>query len=153
MVNGKVVADWFLSRQSMEHKKLQKLCYYAQAWHCALEGKPLFNERIEAWVHGPVIPALYQKYKGYGWQAIPQVSGFDEGCLPSDTLEVLHAVYDTYGGLTGMQLENLTHSEAPWRKARGELYPKSPMALCTEAISEQDMREYYQKIYENSQDD
>ncbi len=153
MISVNVVAKWFLSRQSMEHKKLQKLCYYAQAWHCALEGKPLFSERIEAWVHGPVIPALYQQYKGYGWQSIPRVNGFDESCLSPETLEVLNAVYDTYGGLTGMQLENLTHSEAPWRRARGELYPEFPMAQCTAAISEQDMREYYQEMYENSQDD
>ena len=35
------VANWFLSQSSMTHKKLQKLCYYAQAWHCALHnGKP-----------------------------------------------------------------------------------------------------------------
>ena len=42
-----IIAKWFLSKQSMEHKKLQKLCYYAQAWHCALEGKTLFSETIE----------------------------------------------------------------------------------------------------------
>lgn len=99
MINVNVVAKWFLSRQSMEHKKLQKLCYYAQAWHCALESKPLFSERIEAWVHGSVIPALYQQYKGYGWQSMPQVNGFDESCLSPEALEVLNAVYDTYGRL------------------------------------------------------
>jgi uncharacterized phage-associated protein len=48
MVSVENVADWFLSKGSMEHKKLQKLCYYAQAWHCALEGEALFPERIEA---------------------------------------------------------------------------------------------------------
>ena len=55
------VANWFLSKGSVTHKKLQKLCYYSQAWHCALyDGTPLFAERIEAWVHGPVIPELYR---------------------------------------------------------------------------------------------
>ena len=96
MISVKKVAEWFLSRQSMEHKVLQKLCYYAQAWHCALEGQALFSERIEAWVHGPVIPVLYQQYKGYGWQKIPQVKDFDESVFSSGTLEVLRAVYDTY---------------------------------------------------------
>lgn len=42
--------------------KLQKLVYYAQAWHLAIHGTPLFEEDFEAWVHGPVIPSLYQKY-------------------------------------------------------------------------------------------
>ena len=26
------IANWFLLKESMSHKKLQKLCYYAQAW-------------------------------------------------------------------------------------------------------------------------
>ena len=53
-----IIAKCFLSKQSMEHKKLQKLCYYAQAWHCALEGKTLFSETIE---HG-FTAQLYQFY-------------------------------------------------------------------------------------------
>ena len=153
LLSVKKVAEWFLSQRSMEHKVLQKLCYYTQAWHCALEGQVLFSDRIEAWVHGPVIPVLYQQYKGYGWQKIPQVKDFDESVFSSGTLEVLRAVYDTYGDLTGMQLENLTHSEVPWQKARGELYPSKPLEICTNEIQEQDMREYYLKLYENSQDD
>lgn len=28
------VAEWFLSKESMTNKKLQKLCCYAQAWYC-----------------------------------------------------------------------------------------------------------------------
>ena len=104
-------------------------------------------------MHGPVIPELYQEYKDYGWQEIPQVKGFDESVFSSGTLEVLRAVYDSYGGLTGMQLENLTHSEVPWQAARGELYPLQSLAICTNEIREQDMRDYYKKLYEASQCD
>ena len=32
--------------------KLQKLLYYAQAWYLALYDVPLFDDPIEAWVHG-----------------------------------------------------------------------------------------------------
>ena len=39
------VAEWFLSCSRMTHKKLQKLCYYGQGWHMALEGCPLFGEK------------------------------------------------------------------------------------------------------------
>ena len=54
------VAQYFLSKESMSHKKLQKLCYYAQAWYLANYGKPLMPNRFEAWVHGPVSPDLYR---------------------------------------------------------------------------------------------
>ena len=147
------IARWFLHQSSMEHKKLQKLCYYAQAWHCALEGSPLFNDVIEAWVHGPVIPSLYQQYKNYGWQKIPQLIEFDDSSLAPETIGTLNAVYETYGDFTGMQLEALTHSEAPWQKARGTLYPNYPMAICTNPISIEDMTEYYSELYEKAQND
>ena len=138
------VADWFLSKESMEHKKLQKLCYYAQSWHCALQGKSLFLDVIEAWVHGPVVPTLYQKYKSYGWQKIPQVK-FDERRLSNTVLEVLDAVYSTYGNFSGEQLEALTHSETPWQKARG--LKLNPYEICTNPIACEDMKEFYLKLY------
>jgi len=37
------VANWFLNKYSMSHKKLQKLCYYAEAWHQALYNSPLLR--------------------------------------------------------------------------------------------------------------
>ena len=36
----------------MSTMKLQKLGYYAQAWHLAWEGVPLFDDNIEAWANG-----------------------------------------------------------------------------------------------------
>ena len=57
------VARTFLYMDSMSHKKLQKLCYYAQAWYVTIKNKPLFEDDIEAWVHGPVVPSLYSQYK------------------------------------------------------------------------------------------
>ena len=68
------VAKWFLHRKSFTHKQLQKLCYYAQAWHLALLDRPLFEEEIQAWVHDPVIPALYPIYADYGWNKIKLLS-------------------------------------------------------------------------------
>ena len=142
------VAEWFLSKESMTHKKLQKLCYYAQAWHCALLGKPLFDEEIQAWVHGPVIPALYPKYADYKWQDIPKRAVVP--AMPIKTLEVLKAVYNTYGGFSGDQLERLTHSEEPWIQARGG---RKPWETCTQVISMRSMTEYYGQKYEASQND
>lgn len=50
--------------------KLQKLLYYSQAWYLALYDLPLFDDRIEAWVHGPVVPPVYGAFKGKEWQPI-----------------------------------------------------------------------------------
>lgn len=130
------VARLFLSYEPMTHKKLQKLCYYAQAWHYALTGKRLVSNEFQAWVHGPVCPELYSNYRQWGWMDIPQV---EEPVNLSDSRsqEIVKLVYNTYGHLTGDQLEALTHSEEPWNHARkgyriGE--------YCTEAIDIEDMK-------------
>ena len=60
-------AEWFLHKKSFTHKQLQKLCYYAQAWHLALLNRPLFDEEFQAWIHGPVCPTLYAHYVDYRW--------------------------------------------------------------------------------------
>ena len=50
------VANYFLSKEPMTHKKLQKMCYFAQAWHMANYDSPLVPNRFEAWVHGRFLP-------------------------------------------------------------------------------------------------
>jgi len=141
------VAKWFLAQGSMTHKKLQKLCYYAQAWHCALYGKPLFEDEIQAWVHGPVVVSLYPLYKGYGWENIPQGKPI-KTIRSQKALKVLDAVYETYNGLSGDQLERLTHSEQPWKLARGNL---KPWENCNAPITYESMRSYYKEKYEQAQ--
>jgi len=141
------VADIFLSLESMTHKKLQKLCYYAQAWHLALLDKPLFNEPIEAWIHGPVVPQLYQEYKQYGWEEIPRKVCASEK-IKGNSLELLKEVYKVYGQLDGDELEILSHEEEPWIKARQDLDELEPSH---EIISHDIMRNYYLKIYEKQQ--
>lgn len=146
MENVRSIADWFLSKEAMTHKKLQKLCYYAQAWYCALyDGTPLFNDEIQAWVHGPVVASLYPIYRGYRWMDIPKQEEVPD--LGEDAIAVLNAVWNAYGHLTGDQLEALTHGETPWRDARGDL---APWEDCTTPISCVSMREYYGKKYDES---
>lgn len=151
MANLLEIARWFLTHESMTHKKIQKLCYYAQAWYCTLyDGTPLFSERIEAWVHGPVIPALYTHYADYRWENIPQLTRIGEPDFTEEETRVLEAVYATYGRFTGDELERLTHSESPWIEARGDLKPWEP---CTAEITIPSMRAYYSKKYEQAQND
>lgn len=64
------VAKWFLRKEPMNPRKLQVLCYYAQAWHYALFGKPLFEADFEAWEDAPASPELYQYYQDAGYWEI-----------------------------------------------------------------------------------
>ncbi len=101
--------------------KLQKLVYYAQAWHLVWDEEPLFDEPIHAWAHGPVCPALYRRHKGVF--TVSTVRGKADR-LNSDQQESVAVVVGHYGGLSGQELSDLTHSEPPWRDARKGLSPR-----------------------------
>lgn len=139
MADVRNVAQYFLSKESMTHKKLEKLCYYVQAWYLANFGVAMMPNRFEAWVHGPVSPDLYAQYKNWGWAQIPRYQ--DNSILFSELeIDIMDKVYETYGGYTGDELENLTHAELPWQNARKGC---SPSEYSRNPISMKDMRDYY----------
>ena len=142
--NAKEVANFFI-RLAHEHGdpisnlKLQKLLYYAQAWNLALNDAPLFDDRIEAWVHGPVIPPVYGQYKEWAWQ--PIMENPDWPRLDTDTSKHLEEVFEVYGGMSAFDLERLTHSEDPWQIARKGLASDE---ASNNVISTADMKRFYQ---------
>ena len=139
MADVRDVAQYFLSKQSMSHKKLEKMCYYSQAWNLANYGQPLMPNRFEAWVHGPVSPDLYAQYKGWGWADIPMTA--DNSALFSEKeLDLLDKVFEVYGDYSGDELEAITHRESPWITARGGC---SPSDYSRNPISMKEMRNYY----------
>ncbi len=118
------VAEYFVDRANKEekkitNKKLQKLVYYAQAWSLVLRDKKLFNEKIEAWVHGPAIKSVYIKYKDFGFNPIEKETDRDViKSISADSQKLLDSVWSVYGNLDAGYLEMLTHSEKPWQEAR-----------------------------------
>lgn len=137
------LANWFLSKEPISHKKLQKLCYYAIAWGWTLMNRPIVDDGdFQAWIHGPVSVALYTKYKNNGWSLLPKYT--DKLAIPSDVIELLESVWVTYGDKDGNELEALSHIEQPWRNARvGVAENKRSSSL----IKVNDMKKYYQSIY------
>ena len=129
------VADYFLSKTDEEagdvisNLKLQKLVYYAQGFTLAVTGNPLFNEPIEAWQHGPVVPDLYHKYKDHGAYGIPAPTNVDFSKFSSEIKEILDEVYDVYGQFSAWKLRNMTHEEAPWKNTeKGDVISLSSMS-------------------------
>lgn len=147
MYSIETIEEFFLSKAPMSPKKLQKLLYYAYAWTLALLNDDLenirfklFNDPIQAWVHGPVIPSVYFKYCDHGWDDIPMVTNVDLHKIGSDILDILNQVWDVYGKYTGNQLEAISHREDPWKLARGSC---SASEACTNVISDEQIFIYY----------
>jgi uncharacterized phage-associated protein len=141
--SAKNIANYFVAAFQKRHEeitnlKLQKLIYYAQAWHLALYGRPLFRESIEAWIHGPVVPSVFWDFRKYGWKPI---SGPVPHCSLSEHAQShLNEVVRVYGKFNGPMLERMTHQEAPWRDARKGLAPDEPS---NRVITHEAMKKYY----------
>jgi uncharacterized phage-associated protein len=94
--------------------KLQKLLYYQQGFHLAYFEKPLFEESIEAWMYGPVVPLIYEKYnleKSNGLKYEGEVIN-----LETEEEWLFNEVMRIYNAFSAIGLLNLTHSETPWKE-------------------------------------
>jgi uncharacterized phage-associated protein len=147
LIDALTVAKYFIkiadtSSRKLTNKKLQKLLYYAQAWSLALNGKPIFSEEIEAWIHGPVVPIIYRHYKKFGFGQITDNSDLDSSKIKPHK-SILDEVWMVYGKFDADYLELLTHNEDPWIFARSELdAAKASQAI----ISTEMMCSYYSSM-------
>jgi uncharacterized phage-associated protein len=95
--------------------KLHKLLYYAQGWSLAWSGEVLFDAKIKAYEHGPVVSALFNDHRGQRY--VNRWAGGDSAKLTDDERDTVLAVLERYGGKTPEELVELTHSERPWLDA------------------------------------
>ncbi len=93
--------------------KLQKLLYYMQGFHLAYFGDPMFDDEIEAWMYGPVVPTVYDHFKRFGNSGIPYTG--ETITLTKEEESLFNEVYRVYSAYSAVGLMNLTHSETPWK--------------------------------------
>lgn len=114
---------------NLTNLKLQKLLYYEQGYHLAVFGKPLFEEDVEAWMYGPVVPVVYDYYQHYGAMSLPVDD--DVIVLEDEEESLFYEVYDAYRDFSAVGLLNKTHQERPWMmvepKDRGTIITKESM--------------------------
>lgn len=141
-----IVSDFFLSKEEMTQKKLQKMCYYAYSWYLTLFDDYLFDDgKFEAWVHGPVNPKLYDKYKIYRWRNIPKK---EMPTIAARENDFLNLIYNTFSEFNGDQLESMTHSELPWIEARNGIEADMPS---NNLISDITIINFYGNLMEKNQ--
>jgi len=125
------IAKYFITLANPETEdfitnlKLQKLLYYAQGFHLALFGKPLFRESLEAWQYGPVVPEIYRIYKQYGSSPLPQPDDFNIEQYDRQTQELLDFMKCT-DNILPQHSGILSIAKLPGKKLR--LIKKFPMS-------------------------
>lgn len=112
--------------------KLQKVLYFIQAYFLTnkKDCTPCFDEKIEAWDFGPVVPEAYHEYKQYGSGDIPTVEsyimfdkddiwsskrvGFNDDIILDEDKALIDKVIDKFSEYSATALVSLTHKQSPW---------------------------------------
>ncbi|GHU69931.1 hypothetical protein FACS1894184_14690 [Clostridia bacterium] len=105
----------------MTNLRLQKLLFFAQGWSLVIRGVPLFDDPIEAWQYGPVVPTVYRELSVNWKNPIRHTTkGYTDSCVSDENAQFLidvlvhHSACATYG------LVELSHTLPCWRNHRSK---------------------------------
>jgi len=146
------IAKYFLIRAEKDGElitplKMQKLVYFAYVFYLvSKKGKEkLFQEPIQAWPAGPVVPSLYRELKKYGsspirvdkFVDIDEEEFIDEN--EPEVIDLLNKVYESCEKWTAFELVTISHREKGWLEARKGLepYEKTSNVILDKHILEQ----------------
>lgn len=136
------VAQYILEKQGpMSAMKLQKLVYYAQAWHTVWADKQLFKQSIEAWKDGPVCPDLWREHANQF--RVAKIGKGDGSSLTAREKRTINQVLEFYGEHSAQWLSDLSHDEDPWLDARRDT---KPGARSNPVITPKAMQRYYASL-------
>lgn len=120
MYRALTVARYIIERCNSQNRtisnlKLQKILYFVQAEFLAVKNQPCFNDEIEAWDFGPVVPAVYQQYKIFGSSNIPVFGRLVNPVVIRDNdQELINRIVDECARYSASALVEITHNQSPW---------------------------------------
>ncbi len=113
--------------------KLNRLVYLVQAEAIATTGEPLFEDRIEAWQCGPVVPAVIHAFGEWGDTAITEPIEHVE--VKPDAARLIDSVAEKYGSLSAFDLVSLVRRPGgAWAAAYRPYRPGFEAEITPEAI-------------------
>lgn len=131
---GLDVANYILSKVRCTHLSLEKLVYFAYADYLCSYSEKLFDDKIFAFTHGPVIDSVYSTYRRSGYDYVRPIQNNEHEqsfqCnvkeLPAKSrilfaingvqkLQSIDRTLEKYKNYSAVELVELTHRQgAPW---------------------------------------
>ncbi len=146
--DARQVANWFITRAAKDGRTLSimsllKLTYIAHGWHLEMQAEPLIADEIQAWQYGPVIPSVYNEFRGQKL-AVTKIADSKPDWSDIDQADetLLEQIWTIYGKVSPFKLSEITHvSGGPWDIATrtGGFYAK---------ISDDMILEHYRRLRE-----
>jgi uncharacterized phage-associated protein len=129
MYDVQLVAEHVIAYEySLDHLpnnlRLQKLLYFIQAQFLFRKGEPCFEEDLEAWMFGPVVPSVYNRYKKYGSNAIPAPDMTNNAGIKPEDLAMIRGVVEQLRSHSDQNLLYMTRGQDPWIHAQNGIITK-----------------------------
>ena len=118
------VSKYIVARtKDITNLAVQKLLYFCQVVSYAMNNRPMFTDTCEAWKFGPVYTHIYYRLNKYTYDPInsEEFAAFDIFNLDDKDKEIIDAVIDSFGMLSGTKLRDISHKTEPWIVARNGL--------------------------------
>lgn len=139
MYDVQLIARYVINRcaqtqRPISNLKLQKILYFVQAEFLVGTGQACFDDDIEAWTYGPVVPAVYFEYKIFGSTNIPDPGNDGFASISEKDKERLNAIIDAAAKYSASSLVEITHRQSPWKQAYGRV---------DNVIKQSEIKEYF----------
>jgi uncharacterized phage-associated protein len=107
------VVALFLARSPghMSMSTIHRLAYFAQGYHLAWTGTPLFEEEIRLRTSGPIVRALFPHQTDGCTQETWPIG--DPLALTDAEASTVASIYDSYADMSGISLGRIAHKHAP----------------------------------------
>ena len=111
-----IINKCFQEDSPITNLRLQKILYFVQVEAYKKCNGPAFEEEIEAWQFGPVVPVVYYEYCNYAGMPILECYNTIEN-IDDDIRKVIDFVINKYAKYSVWDLVNITHANgSPWYK-------------------------------------
>ena len=114
--DARQIANWFIKRAKTENQTLTimsllKLCFLSQEKYLEKFNQPLFENKIEIWNFGPVIPDVYESLRLQGIRPTEPIYGYPANVSRKE-IEFLEEIYKRYSVKQPSKLE--IRNSGPW---------------------------------------
>ena len=126
---------------TLSNLKLQSLLYLLQAVFLCEKDIACFDDDIEAWDFGPVVPNVYKEYKHFGALNIfpnyINFVGYYEENIDIEHRKLIEEVLNEFSCFTANGLVQMTQRQDPWKNA----YKEGKKSV----IKREDIKKYFNK--------
>lgn len=116
------IAKYVINHEHKENReitnlRLQKLLYFVQAKILVETGNPCFDDEMQAWEYGPVVPVVYDAYKKFGNLPILEEQEMKEN-IEESIQNNIGEILNYFGSTPTFGLVQITHNQTPWIEAK-----------------------------------